>query len=153
MVIPSFVRQALSGQPITVYGDGTQSRCFTHVRDVVWALRMLALEPRAMGQVFNIGSDREVTILELAALVREMTGTSSEIVHVPYEEAYGEGFEDMQRRVPDIGKLARFTGYQPRYDLRDILRDVIEHERPGRQVRRAVPSRRRGSEAWASSPL
>ena len=152
MVIPNFVQQGLSGKPITVYGDGTQSRCFTHVRDVVWALAKLALEPRAIGEVFNVGSDHEVTINGLAALVRGMTGARSEIVHVPYEQAYAGGFEDMQRRVPDVGKLARLTGYAPRHDLRDVLRDVIDHMRRGREGRRRLrPSSR--TELWAGSPL
>jgi UDP-glucose 4-epimerase len=152
MVVPTLVGQALERRPLTVHGDGTQSRCFTHVRDVVWALRTLALEPRAVGEVFNVGSDHEVTMNDLAALVRDLTGSASDVVHVPYADAYGEGFEDMQRRVPDIGKLARLTGYRPRYELEDVIRDVVDHERERRRAGRAATPRRGESEAWASSP-
>src|SRR5262249_18295766 len=100
MVIPRFVRQGLQGEPITVYGDGKQSRCFCHVKDVVTCLAQLLQRPEARGQVFNVGSDEEITILELAERVRSLTGQKSAITFIPYEKAYGEGFDDMQRRVP-----------------------------------------------------
>ena len=129
MVIPNFVRQALSGQPITVFGDGTQSRSFTYVGDVVRAMVALINEPRAIGQVFNIGNGREITIGDLAAHIREMTGSASPIVTIPYEQAYEAGFEDMPRRVPDLAKIAGLIGYKPRVDLDEILRLVIEYFR------------------------
>jgi UDP-glucose 4-epimerase len=126
MVIPSFVKQALTGCPITVFGDGNQSRCFTDVADVVQALIDLAEHPEAVGEVFNIGSGQEVTILELAQKVKELTGSQSEIVFVPYDEAYEEGFEDMQRRVPDISKVQKLTGYEPTFTLKQTLERVID---------------------------
>jgi UDP-glucose 4-epimerase len=129
MVLPTFVRQALSGQPITVFGDGTQSRSFTYVGDVVGALVTLASEPRAIGGVFNIGNTGEVTIRGLADRVKEMTGSSSPIHLVPYDQAYEAGFEDMPRRVPDITKLRELIGYEPKVGLDDIIRSVIEHIR------------------------
>jgi UDP-glucose 4-epimerase len=129
MVIPTFVRQALTGEPITVFGDGTQTRSFTWVGDVVGALMALASEPAAIGQVFNLGSGQEISILDLAKTVREMTGSASDIVLVPYDEAYEAGFEDMPRRVPDLGKAAALIGYQPTRTLREILQLVIDHER------------------------
>ncbi|HXV59109.1 MAG TPA: NAD-dependent epimerase/dehydratase family protein [Vicinamibacteria bacterium] len=129
MVIPNFVRQALAGEPITVYGDGSQSRCFTDVSDVVRALIALMEHPGALGEVFNIGSEHEVTILELARKVKAMTGSQSEVVFVPYHEAYEEGFEDMPRRVPDITKVRRLIGYEPTVGLDRILERVIEHLR------------------------
>lgn len=124
MVVPTFVRQALLGEPITVFGDGQQSRCFTHVEDTVWALAHVASEARAVGEIFNIGNPEEITIGELAHLVRSMTGSKSPIVNVPYDQAYQKGFEDMRRRVPDISKIARLTGYAPRSGIREIVRDV-----------------------------
>ena len=126
MVIPTFVKQALSGRPITVYGDGKQSRCFGYVGDVVGALIKLMDHPDAVGQVFNIGSNREITILELAERVKELTKSKSEIVFLPYDEAYEEGFEDMPRRVPDITKVSEFVGFRPAIDLDGILQSVIE---------------------------
>ncbi len=129
MVLPNFVEQSLRGDPITVYGDGGQSRCFCHVRDVVEALRRAATAPEAVGEVFNIGSDQEVTILELARRVRELAGSGSEIVLVPYEKAYESGFEDMRRRVPSLAKAARLLGYRPRFGLDDMIRDVIQDRR------------------------
>ncbi len=125
MVIPRLARQALLGRPITVYGDGKQSRCFCHVRDVVSALVRLIETPAAHGEIFNVGSDREITIGELAAMVRSMTRSRSEIVHVPYREAYGAGFEDMERRVPDLTKVRRFIGYEPRLTLEQTLEDIV----------------------------
>ena len=129
MVIPNFVRQALAGEPITVFGDGTQSRSFTHVGDVVGALVKLIQTPAAIGQVINIGNVQEVTINRLAERVRELTGSKSPIKHIPYDEAYESGFEDMPRRVPDIGKIRALIGYEPRVGLDDIIRSVIEHMR------------------------
>src|SRR6186713_1471039 len=118
MVIPNFVRQAISGQPITVYGDGLQRRCFTDVSDVVWALLRLAVSEEAVGQVINIGNDsREVSIMDLAKLVKQKTKSPSEIVLVPYSQAYEEGFEDMPRRVPDLTKIKKLIGYEPKVDL------------------------------------
>jgi UDP-glucose 4-epimerase len=125
MVIPNFVRQALAGHPITVFGDGLQSRSFTYVGDVVDALVRLAEEPRAIGQVFNIGNPQEISILDLARKVRTMTGSTSEIVLIPYDEAYEAGFEDMPRRVPDLRKLEALIGYEPRVQLDEILGRVI----------------------------
>jgi len=127
MVVPTFVRQALAGQPITVFGDGTQSRSFTYVGDVVDALIALAGEPRAIGEVFNIGNTEEVTIQALAERVRDVTGSRSPIQLVPYDEAYEAGFEDMWRRVPDISKIRALIGYEPKLGLDAILQRVVEH--------------------------
>jgi len=129
MVIPSFVRQALSGRPITVFGDGTQSRSFTYVTDVVSAIMRLVDSEGAVGQVFNIGNGKEITILELAKRVKELAGSSSEIVTIPYDQAYEEGFEDMPRRAPDISKIRKAIGYEPTLGIRAILEKVIEYER------------------------
>jgi UDP-glucose 4-epimerase len=127
MVIPNFVRQALASQPLTVYGDGSQRRCFTDVSDVVKALLGLIDHPDAAGEVFNIGSQQEISILELANKVKEMTNSSSDVVFVPYEKAYEEGFEDMLRRIPDTTKIAKLIGYRPTVSLEKILERVIEH--------------------------
>jgi UDP-glucose 4-epimerase len=121
MVIPRFVRQALSGEPITVYGDGTQSRCFCDVSDAVEAIMALAQHPEAPGQVFNIGSSEEVTIRELAERVKVVTDSGSQIVYVPYTEAYAPGFEDMRRRVPDTSRIQALLGWQPQLSLDQIL--------------------------------
>lgn len=126
MVIPTFVKQALSGQPITVYGSGEQSRCFCYVGDVVGGLMKLMDDERAIGEVFNVGSDHEITILNLARKVKELTKSKSEITFVPYDEAYEEGFEDMPRRIPDISKVNRQVGFQPERSLDGILDSVIE---------------------------
>lgn len=126
MVIPNFVRQALAGEPITVFGDGTQSRSFTHVIDVVRALIALIHEPKAIGQVVNIGNTEEVTIRELAERVRRLSGSASLIRLIPYEEAYESGFEDMPRRLPDLTKIHAMIGYEPKHTLDDILNHVIE---------------------------
>ena len=134
MVVPSFVRQALSGQDITVFGDGTQSRCFTHVLDVVRMLIDLAEHPQAVGQVYNIGSNREIKIVELAQRVKELTESDSRIVMVPYDLAYEEGFEDMTRRVPDISKIRELLGYVPTTHLDEILTSVITYERTHREA-------------------
>ncbi len=129
MVLPSFVRQALAEEPITVFGDGTQSRSFTYVADVVDCLMKLVKEPKAIGEVFNIGNKEEVTILRLAEMVKERTGSSSEIVFVPYDKAYEAGFEDMPRRVPDLRKIHDLVGYQPKVQLDEIITRVIEYFR------------------------
>ena len=126
MVIPNFVRQALAGEPITVFGDGNQSRCFTHVRDAVVALGRLAAEPRAIGETFNLGNPQEISINDLASLVREVVGSRVPIVHVPYDEAYEAGFEDMRRRVPDVQKLSNLIGFRPTRDVRRCVSDVVD---------------------------
>ncbi len=127
MVIPTFVRQALAGRPLTVYGDGQQTRCFGYVGDIVGALVKLMDDPGAVGKVFNIGSNEEVSILELAHRVKELTNSDSEIVLVPYDEAYEEGFEDMPRRVPDITKIDAQVGFHPEMTLDGILQKVIAY--------------------------
>jgi len=129
MVIPTFVRQALAGQPITVYGDGSQSRSFTYVGDVVRAMVALIDEPAAVGQVFNIGNGKEISISALAAKVKAVTGSSSEVVCIPYDQAYEAGFEDMPRRVPSIDKIRQLVGYEPTVELDEILTRVVEYFR------------------------
>jgi len=129
MVVPTFVKQALTGRPITIHGDGRQSRCFADVSDVVGALVALMEQPAAVGEVFNIGSDEEVTIRALAERVTALTGSQSEMIFVPYEQAYGEGFEDMPRRVPDISKIGNLIGYRPTKSLDQILQGVVEYFR------------------------
>jgi UDP-glucose 4-epimerase len=129
MVIPNFVRQALAGHPITVFGDGTQSRSFTYVGDVVRAMLGLIDEPRAVGQVFNIGNEQEITIGALAERIKALTASTSPIVCVPYDKAYEAGFEDMPRRVPDISKVRSLVGYEPTVELDEILQRVIEYFR------------------------
>ncbi len=129
MVLPTFAAQALAGEPITVYGSGTQSRCFGHVQDAVEALLRLMATPAAIGGVFNVGADEEVTIHRLAEMVRDAAGSRSEIKLVPYNEAYAEGFEDMQRRVPDLVKLERTIGFRPRTSLAQIIQDVVADQR------------------------
>ena len=129
MVIPNFVRQALAGEPITVFGDGKQSRSFTHVADVVEALLKLVAEPKAVGQVINIGNVQEVTIEGLAKRIRELSGSKSPIKYVPYDEAYESGFEDMPRRVPDLTRIGTLIGYKPKNTLDDILVQVIDYFR------------------------
>ncbi|MGQ9517613.1 MAG: GDP-mannose 4,6-dehydratase [Anaerolineae bacterium] len=129
MVVPRFVRQALRGDPITVYGDGRQTRCFLDVRDAVRAITGLAEAPSAVGQVFNVGSTEEISILGLAQRVKALTGSPSEIVFIPYAQAYEEGFEDFQRRVPDISKLEQLLGYRPQYSLDETLQSVMDYFR------------------------
>ena len=129
MVIPNFVRQALAGEPITVFGDGTQSRSFTHVADVVDALLKLVAEPKAVGQVINIGNVEEVSIARLAERVRELSGSKSAIKFIPYDEAYESGFEDMPRRLPALQKAKDLIGYAPKHRLDDILIQVIDYFR------------------------
>jgi nucleoside-diphosphate-sugar epimerase len=128
MVLPRFVRQALGGEDLTVYGDGSQRRCFCHVADTVNALLRLLDTEDAVGDVFNVGALNETTILDLALLVLARTGSASAIRHLPYEEAYEPGFEDMERRLPDIGKISTLTGWRPTRSLNDIVNDVIGHE-------------------------
>lgn len=128
MVIPRFVRQALGGERLTVFGDGTQNRCFCHVLDTVDALVRLLDSRRAIGEVFNVGSHNEISIMALADLVLSLTGSSSEICLVPYDVAYEPGFEDMERRLPDITKIQRVTGWMPNRSLEQIIGDVIEYE-------------------------
>jgi UDP-glucose 4-epimerase len=129
MVLPSFVQQALAGAPITVFGDGTQSRSFTYVGDVVDCLVKLINEPRAVGQVFNIGNKEEVTILKLAEIVKSLAGSDSPIEFIPYDKAYEEGFEDMPRRVPDLTKIRQLVGYEPKVQLNEIITKVIHYFR------------------------
>jgi UDP-glucose 4-epimerase len=138
MVVPTFVQQALAGQDITVYGDGAQSRCFTHVSDVVNALVAIIAHPDAVGEVYNIGNTREVTILQLAQRVKRLTDSESEIVFVPYEQAYGQGFEDMMRRVPDISKAHKLIGYSPAVHLDETLQTIIDYQRSSRTLPQPV---------------
>ncbi len=129
MVLPTFAAQAVQGKPITVFGGGEQSRCFAHVKDIIESLMRLIDTPEAVGEVFNIGTDREVTINRLAEMVREAADSDSPIEHVPYDEAYAEGFEDMQRRVPDVSKLERTIGYKPATTLEEIIADAVADQR------------------------
>jgi UDP-glucose 4-epimerase len=139
MVIPRLIRRALAGQPMEVYGDGKQTRCFSYVGDVVRGVLLLADCPDANGEVFNIGTDEEVSVNELAARIRTVTGSASPIVHIPYEEVYGQSFEDMRRRVPDLTKIDSYVGYRPEVRLDELLAMTVEHARDeaGEQV--AVP--------------
>ena len=129
MVLPTFVRQALAGEPLTVFGDGSQTRSFADVSDVVRAFAGLLDEPRAVGDVFNVGNPEEISIRALAELVREVTGSRSDVVTVPYERAYAAGFEDMPRRLPDISKIHALTGWRPTLALRDVLGRVVAYAR------------------------
>jgi UDP-glucose 4-epimerase len=129
MVLPNFARQALAGEPITVFGDGTQSRSFTYVSDVVGCLLKLMKEKKAIGEVFNIGNREEVTILRLAEMVKAQAGSRSEIVFVPYDKAYEAGFEDMPRRVPDLTKIHKLVGYEPTVQLNETINKVLEYFR------------------------
>jgi UDP-glucose 4-epimerase len=129
MVIPNFVRQALTNKPITIYGSGKQQRAFGYVGDVVGALMALMDAGNTNGEVFNVGNEIEISIEDLAKLVKKMTGSRSKLVYIPYDEAYETGFEDMSRRVPDLTKVKQCIGYQPRTQLAEILQRVIEYER------------------------
>jgi len=129
MVVPRLVGQALAGEPLTVYGDGRQTRCFCHVVDVVQALFGLASDERAYGNVFNIGASTEISILDLANLIIAVTGSGSDISLIPYDEAYGEGFEDMYRRVPDTTKVRELIDWYPTRTLQDVVQDVVAHQR------------------------
>jgi len=127
MVIPNFVQKALIDKPITVYGDGCQSRSFTYIADVIDVLIKLMAEPEAVGKIFNVGTEEEVTIKDLALMVKEITGSSSEIEYISYEKAYGPGYEDMQRRCPDITRLKDFMHFKPKTDLKGIIQSVIDY--------------------------
>lgn len=129
MVIPRLIGQALRNEPITVYGDGNQTRSFTYVGDVVRGIVSLVDEPRAVGEIFNIGGEGEISINDLAKRIKAITHTTSDIIHIPYEHAYQEGFEDMERRVPDIAKIRKFVGYRNTFDLNDILLKIVEYEK------------------------
>ena len=129
MVVPRFVRAALLGKPLTVYGDGKQTRCFAYVGDVVDALLTLANDPTAYGDVYNIGATEEVTIENLATMIIEMTGSHSQIQYIPYEQAYGQPFDDMMRRMPNIEKISKKIGYTPKTTLRETLEIIIEYFR------------------------
>lgn len=126
MVVPTFVGQAMLGEPITVYGDGAQRRSFTWVYDVVNALITLAQDPRAYGEVFNIGHTKEISIYELAVLVKQIAESDSDVIFVPYEHAYGAGFEDMKRRLPDLTKIHKLIGYLPSVDLPEMLKNIVD---------------------------
>jgi len=136
MVVPRFVQAAMNNQPIRVYGDGTQSRCFGYVGDVVNAMTALVEHPGAVGQIFNIGSNEEISIMELAQKIKTITGSQSEIVKIPYEQAYEQGFEDMARRVPDLTKIKKIIGYAPKTKLDEIIlrvRDYFEEQNRNRK--------------------
>lgn len=126
MVVPRFISQALSGKPITVYGDGSQGRSFTYISDVIDALTSLSRTESAVGEVFNVGSGEEITMKELALIVKRLTKSSSEIVYIPYKDVYKEGFEDMKRRIPDISKIKSMIGYQPKISLEEGLKKIIK---------------------------
>jgi UDP-glucose 4-epimerase len=142
MVLPRFAAQALGGEPLTVYGTGEQSRCFAHVAEVVEALARLLRTPAAVGQIFNVGGDEEVTIATLAELVRDAAGSDSQLVNVPYRAAYDQGFEDMRRRVPDLRKLERTVGFKATMPVSEIVASVVADER-----------RRRAAEAVDERPV
>jgi len=129
MVIPRFVQQALAGDPITVFGDGKQTRTFTHVKDAIWAILKLVEHPGAIGEIFNIGGKEEVSIERLAHLVKELLQSPAPIEYIPYERAYEEGFEDMRKRVPDISKIQNLIGYEPKFTLKDVILDVAEYQK------------------------
>jgi len=134
MVVPRFVKQALANEPLTVHGDGQQTRCFTHVSDAVRAAIGLMDSDTTVGEVFNVGNEEEITILDLATRIRQLAESDSEIVLVPYEEAYGENFEDMPRRVPSLVKIRKVIGYEPRMGLEETLQSVIAHQRARQPV-------------------
>jgi UDP-glucose 4-epimerase len=139
MVIPRLIRQALAGEPLTIFGDGQQTRCFCHVADVVRALLMLLDHPDAVGQVYNVGSTEEVSIAELARRILMGTGSTSEVQYIPYSDAYGIGFEDMQRRMPDVSRLHALTGWTPRFDLDHILAATIAEASSERTITAITP--------------
>ena len=126
MVVPRFVKSALANEPITIYGDGTQTRCFAHVYDVIDAVIAIAFTDNTIGKVINIGNDFEISINDLAQKIIVETDSKSEIVYVPYEEAYGDGFEDMERRVPNIALINELVGWKPKRDLTTIIADISE---------------------------
>ncbi|MBI4342349.1 MAG: GDP-mannose 4,6-dehydratase [Candidatus Omnitrophica bacterium] len=153
MVIPRFVSQALAGSPLQVHGNGKQSRCFLHVRDVVEALIGLIEHPRAVGEVFNIGSQEEITIEALAERVIALTGSASRVERIPYGEAYEEGYEDMPRRVPDITKVQQLIGFRPTMTLEQIIRSVVDSQRPPTNQRSKRTPRRSAGGGRASKRL
>ncbi len=134
MVVPRFVQQAMTGVRLTIHGDGQQSRCFTHVGDVVRGMIDLSAHPDAVGQIFNIGNDQEVTIKSLAQLVTDLAGSESELSYIPYDQVYGEGFEDMRRRQPDLSKIRHLIGYRTTKDLPAIVQSVIDNERAAQDL-------------------
>jgi UDP-glucose 4-epimerase len=138
MVLPTMVRQALRGQDVTVHGDGSQTRCFTHVADVAEGLAALLDHPATIGGIYNLGSTEEISILALAERVVRATGSGSKIICVPYQKAYGPGYEDMQRRVPDITRAQRDMGFTPRRGLEKILSEVIDYERSSAMATEAI---------------
>jgi UDP-glucose 4-epimerase len=152
MVLPNFVRQALAGEPITVFGDGKQSRCFCHVKDSVEAVLRLVATPSAIGEVVNVGNTHEISIENLARLVKERTGSNSEIVYVPYDQAYEPGFEDMPRRVPALGKLQKLTGFTPTTTLNEIVDSVIAYFRDRREVTTIRPEAAHAAPAKSPMP-
>lgn len=127
MVLPNFIKQAVANEPVTVYGTGSQQRCFCHVDDVVWSIKRLIKQPHSYGRVFNVGSQREISILELARLVKERTGSKSDIVFVSYDEAYDDNFEDMPRRIPDLHRLHEVVGERPLVPLEKIIDQMTQH--------------------------
>ena len=129
MVVPRFIEMALNNQPITIYGDGTQTRCFGHIFDVIEGLVKVAFSEKTIGEVVNIGNNKEISILDLAKRIIEKTNSKSQIKFVDYKDAYGEGFEDMERRVPNIQRILELTGWQPQRDLDQIIEDVAEFQR------------------------
>jgi UDP-glucose 4-epimerase len=147
MVLPNFVRQALSGEPITVFGDGKQSRCFCHVKDSVEAVLRLVATPAAIGEVVNVGNTHEISIEDLARLVKQRTGSASPIVHIPYDQAYEPGFEDMPRRVPALGKLKEITGFAPATPLTEIVDSVINYFRDRSEAAPIRPEIAKGTPA------
>ena len=134
MVVPRFVKHALLGEPIIVHGDGTQSRCFTYIKDAVKAVTTLMETEEAVGKVFNIGSTREIQIRDLARKIIELTNSDSEIQYVPYKDIYGEGFEDMKRRVPDISRISDLIGWRPETELDELLQKIINHEKSNMEL-------------------
>lgn len=127
MVVPNFVQQALLGHPITVFGDGEQTRCFANVRDVVWAIAELAEKPQAEGKVFNIGTREVISIKDLALKIKRLCNSNSEISFTPYDDAFEAGFEDMKRRMPDISRAHEMIGFEPRFDLEQTIKEIIEY--------------------------
>jgi UDP-glucose 4-epimerase len=127
MVIPTFIKQALRGEPITIFGDGNQSRCFGYVKDVTWALHKLMEHPSSLNNIYNIGSTEKVTMNELADLILEKTNSQSQKLHIPYQQAYKKGFDDAESRYPDISKIQSLIGFAPQHTLADIISITVEH--------------------------
>ena len=150
MVLPNFVQQALAGDPITVFGDGKQSRCFCHVKDSIEGVLRLVATPAAIGEVVNVGNTREISIEDLARLVKQRAQSESPVIHIPYDQAYEPGFEDMPRRVPALGKLQRLTGFTPATDLTEIVDSVIAYFRERQEAGKLRPEVTPGSAAKAA---